>query len=523
MFHLFKSRRSKLAFIGVIFIGFVIRILVAWQPISILLAKNLPDDAYYYFMLAHNAIQHGIVSVDAVNPTNGFHPLWFAFLLPIFGWAHLPGNLQVHLALTLACILDVVSMWVIGQTTVVLTRKESWGVLAIWLYAINPIVILQTTNGLETPLASLTLLLFLWLFIQWLTRSPSVTTTIFVGIAGGFMFLARSDSVFFLGFALLAAVWYWRNQAGLWRSIVAGIVSVLVVIPWFTWSYFAVGGWFQDSGMAVPYAIRQRVAIEYGEGISVVFGEILRQFAFLPGWLRGDASGLPLVFGFFLWLIVLVGLFFRWRTNPVRLEMVVVLPFLGAGLALIVVHLGIRWYPRPWYFMSTAIAFAISFILVMDAYMRSEKAVFYSVSMLSIYLIVSGYIFWQVGYYPWQIYMLETSDWISENIPTGANVASFNSGIYAYYSNRRVVNLDGVVNHKAFQAIQQSNVLEYIHQSEIDYLIDTDNAIQREYAPFMGKGYPEALEEIAILGGKADGPLGLLRVYRINHSFFLPP
>ena len=51
--------------------------------------ENLPDDAYYYFMLAHHTVASGNVSIDGVHVTNGFHPLWYLLLVPIFGWG--PG------------------------------------------------------------------------------------------------------------------------------------------------------------------------------------------------------------------------------------------------------------------------------------------------------------------------------------------------------------------------------------------------------------------------------------------------
>ncbi|MFB6264271.1 MAG: hypothetical protein ABEL76_11705 [Bradymonadaceae bacterium] len=43
------------------------------------------DDAYYYFGIARNVWQRGMVSFDGLEPTSGFHPLWLANLLPFFG------------------------------------------------------------------------------------------------------------------------------------------------------------------------------------------------------------------------------------------------------------------------------------------------------------------------------------------------------------------------------------------------------------------------------------------------------
>ena len=75
----------------------------------------------------------------------------------------------------------------------------------------------------------------------------------------------------------------------------------------------------------------------------------------------------------------------------------------------------------------------------------------------------------------------------------GNKIASFNAGIYAYYSDRQVVNLDGVVNHDAFQAIKRFEIINYLNQQNISYVIDYDSAIKGEYQSFMGVGYPQQL------------------------------
>jgi hypothetical protein len=135
--------------------------------------------------------------------------------------------------------------------------------------------------------------------------------------------------------------------------------------------------------------------------------------------------------------------------------------------------------------------------------------------LVTSYYIISGFVIWNVGYYPWQREMLAANHWLSKNLPSDAKIGSFNAGIYAFYSNRQVVNLDGVVNHSAFEAIKGRNILLYLDQEKVSYIIDYDSAIKGEYRPFMGSGYPEQLEEITTLGGRIDSPLGLLRVYRL--------
>ncbi len=514
----FQTRNGRRLLAGISLAGVALRLWVSWQPVSTLVMKNLADDGFYYFMLARNTVLAGAVSFDGINLTNGFHPLWWLALMPVFGWPAPLSDLQIHLALSLASLLELVSIWLIGQVAACLTRREDLGALAALLYAANPMVILQATNGLETALGMTLLMLFWWLLLHWWHAPQQRRLTVAVGIAGGLMLLGRSDSIFFLGLALLGSLWYWGRQSG-WRpAVLAGGLAALVTAPWFIWGRFAVGAWLQESAVAVPYAIRARLALTQGEGMSVLLGEGLRQLTYPNFWLRGDPTGLPFIAGAGLWLVMLAGLLWRWRKAQARFEIAALLPLIVAGAVLILAHAGVRWYPRPWYFIPLAAAWAVGMPVALASFpLRRNHLFSFAVASL-VYYGISGYVFWQVGFYPWQKEMRAAADWLSNHIPRDASVGSFNAGIYAYYSGRRVVNLDGVVNHAAYEAVQARSMIPYLQQSKIEYLIDYDLAIKGEYAPFMGEGYPDALEEIAIIGGQADEPLGLLRVYQIRDA-----
>ncbi len=73
------------------------------------------DDSYYYFKIADN-IAHGLgSSFDGISPTNGYHPLWLAVLIPVFGFVNQSIWIPVRLALTLSVCFDLISGLVIIQ------------------------------------------------------------------------------------------------------------------------------------------------------------------------------------------------------------------------------------------------------------------------------------------------------------------------------------------------------------------------------------------------------------------------
>lgn len=510
----FRVKRERLLLIVTLLLGLSLRLWITWQPISTLLMKSLTDDAYYYFMIARNTVKLASVSFDGINPTNGFHPLWWILLVPLFGFPESVGDFHIHLALSLASLLDVVALWAIIQIATILSRRTTIGIGAGLIYALNPMVIFQVANGLETSLGMATLCLYWLTYLRWLSNRGNQRQSLLVGFLAGAMLLARTDSIFFFGLSMLGALWFWKKHQT-WRPvvIVCGVVSV-IVLPWLLWSRLSVGSWLQESGTAVPMAIRIRFALEQSGGLLPTLQESFRQLVYPTLWLRGDPTGLPFLLGAILWVVLIIGIAIRWACRRDNFEIAVIVPLIGASVLLIIFHAGIRWYPRPWYFVPAAAAFSVG-VAILATPLQLGKRWMLTVLGILLYLAISGAAFWQVGFYPWQRDMRQASVWISQNLPRSSTVGSFNAGIYAFYSGNRVVGLDGVVNHTAFEAIKSRDVLHYLQMNNIEFLVDYDSAIKGEYAAFMGPGYPEELNEIAILGGQKDGPLGLLRAYRI--------
>lgn len=512
----FKSKQARIFILLVLILALVLRVWISWQPVPTLLEKNLPDDSYYYFVLARNTVQLGNVGLDGINTTNGFHPLWWLMLLPIFGIPPQVDDTHVHLALSLGSILDLLAIYFIAQIGSLVTKRELLGAIAAALYAFNPMVFLQTTNGLETALGMALLTAFWFVTVKWINRPYNSLQAVILGLCAGLLFLARSDSSFFVALTFLAIFIYLKPKESWKTLLIAGIVAGVVCLPWLLWSKLTVGSWLQESGVAVPHANYVRLEIQSGAGFIPVIREVFRQLTAANFWLRGDPTGLPLVMGIGLWLILLIGLGIRWWKKTDWYEIFALAPIFIAGAIMIIFHAGIRWYPRPWYFVPTAGAFAVGFsLLIKPVHVRTWRA--WAVTALVLLgFLLSGVLIWQAGFYPWQREMLQAANWIRRNLPSNQTIGSFNSGIYAYYWDGVVVNLDGVVNHRAFEAIRDKREICYMIEEQIDYLLDYDSAIRREYAPFMGPGFPDLLIENAILGGEPDGALGALRIYQID-------
>lgn len=103
----------KLRFAILLALGLVLRLVVAWLPIPVLIARTLPDDAFIYFVIARNIASGLGATFDGVTQTNGFHPLWALALAPIF-YLFPGGDLLIHFALSVSAVCDTAAAGMLG-------------------------------------------------------------------------------------------------------------------------------------------------------------------------------------------------------------------------------------------------------------------------------------------------------------------------------------------------------------------------------------------------------------------------
>jgi hypothetical protein len=105
-------------------------------------------------------------------------------------------------------------------------------------------------------------------------------------------------------------------------------------------------------------------------------------------------------------------------------------------------------------------------------------------------LVWGGSITWRAldeGRYRHQVELLEAAYWVRDNVPQDAVVAGFNVGIVGYFSERRVVNLDGVINNAAYDALVQRDLFGLMRRAGVRYYVDYDPFMLDRYKPFWGQ------------------------------------
>ena len=68
--------------------------------------------------------------------------------------------------------------------------------------------------------------------------------------------------------------------------------------------------------------------------------------------------------------------------------------------------------------------------------------------------------------------------WINENLPQDAIVGSYLAGTVGYFSERKLVDLDGKVNRNAAEALIEANIGNYIRENGINFVSDWPSYIK---------------------------------------------
>ncbi len=517
-------------------LGLLVRLVAAWLPLTLLIPRTLPDDAFIYFVIARN-IANGLgATFDGLGPTNGFHPLWALAVAPLFRLAP-NGDLPIHWALTLAAICDVgagvMAAWVVSSVAPLETPAPTGcfrlrpralsifqisskglarlgtpaGLITLALYLFNPRAVQESVNGLETGLAMLMLggCVAAW---AWLMESPeSKSRAVLFGALAGLAVLARTDLGLIVA-VLSAALLLKRRWIAM--AIAVGVV-VAVVAPWFAWSQFRVGTVAQSSGAAIPSLVAYRIQTspDFGE----LWGSIL--FPIINYSVR-----YTLIYPGVALIAVIAGILFgRWpgrRSGPLADLLqpgFLWLPGLGA-LLIVFAHTFVRWYPRGWYFAPLAWSGAVVGGLALAAGLATpagRRFGLWALAVLGLIVVAQSLKMIDEPEYKWQSDMCAGAEWLAQNVAPTETVGAFNAGIYAYYSEQKVLSLDGLVDWKAIEARQQKRLLDYFAERGGSLIIEHEAYIA-SFRPFFGARTLEPLTLLPV----TDKTYGPIIVYRLK-------
>jgi hypothetical protein len=484
---------------------------VARLPADQIVSWNvIIDDGFYYLQVARNLARGHGSTFDRVNVTNGYQPLWGLALTPLFWFAQSPES-GMRAALVLAAVLSGLALLCLYLG---LARLLGCGValLTAALIVANPYFLQILQGGLETPILFLSLAALVALLALWGERvlAGERRACLLLGVVLGLTVLSRVDVALILApIALVPLVLGGGSlRARLARAALIAAPALALILPFVLYSLATQGTPMPVSGLvkrwvAETYQGTEQlfVATEQWRGLTRsiqllawphVMPEPPSPAAILP------ALKLP---GLLLALAALRLLWSR-RARRNRLAASLLLAAtLGAAAHALYLYFGYRstghWnyhYFFPAALLFTVLACSVAPLLVADLGLLLDRILggrlrprFAAVGA-ALCLLPAGYLlreglpafekrFNELRRPPGESFRKSRYDaarFLREHFPREAVFGAWWAGTVGYLSDRRVVNLDGVINSAAFfrEQLRRDRVPAYLLEGPVRHLVD---------------------------------------------------
>jgi 4-amino-4-deoxy-L-arabinose transferase-like glycosyltransferase len=492
-------RQGRLTLLTVFVVGLVLRLAIAAMPERLLLRITI-DDAYYYVRVAEEVGRGNGSTFDGINPTNGYHPLWMLVITPVTGISG-PGTATVRVLIVLQSVIGAAT-FLVAARLLLRWLPPTAVALGLALWWLTPSSVLSSVSGVEASVACLLVVLLVVVAIRYVD-APRLPTAAAVGAVAGLAFLARTDTVFA---SIAVAVWVVvlvrrrsirevGSHAGL-----ASLSALILVLPWISWNLARFGTIEQASTWARPMVLWHKstgnTAPRFSDAVTSAGSYVSGEWLQVLGWPPILAVGGVVAAGW------------GWRRfgfpkGRIRQLLVLGTLLVGSGTLLAAFHAGVRRLARPYYFewvrmslgllVAALVAGLAMTVVRARASERQEKErrrVGLGACLLAgaVILLASAATVRRVSDPPfaWQTSMVEAGRWLQENTDDDERVLSFNAGLISYFSQRPVINLDGVINNESLAALENRQLARYMCSSGARWYVDFDPAVIAEYRPFLG-------------------------------------
>jgi arabinofuranosyltransferase len=231
-------RRLPLELLAALLLVLLVALLQGTNPLdSSTFEPNFYDDAYITFRYAHNLSQgQGFIYNPGEAVLGTTTPL---FTLLLAGAGRLAGVGAIPTAALLITLLaDGLNLWLMYRLAYWLTGNRYVGVTAALVFLLQPLRLAAAAGGMETSLFIAFLLL---MYHSYLVRRRCMLTALWAALA----FLVRPDAL--IAILPMFIDWVLHERK---RALQAGVLALLLVLPWLAWSTAAFGSPLPNSIVA---------------------------------------------------------------------------------------------------------------------------------------------------------------------------------------------------------------------------------------------------------------------------------
>lgn len=485
------------------------------------------DDGYYYLEIARNFALYGRFTFDTIHNTNGFHPLWQLFLI-MLAYISTGQIVLLRLAMVFSTLLFLATAVILYRLVFRYAGRPA-ALTALGLWTMTPGLIRWQNQGMENTVF-LPLLLGAVASIDCYCSQPTNRRlALQLGTILGLLMWSRSDSVLFVGIALIGITLHlMRNAHPMRPSSQSFLLVTLIVVMWggtyLVFNQLAAGSFLSVSGqvklgdsLAAPWSLSSfltalqthvamlwalfaslggfgwwgslnvrilpfQVAVVILTATAVVFW-LAHCFGHKQASVRPPFKHIGLqiliiytTFHSFILISLLRNIltFTPWYIVP----QVALLLILGP-LLLLPAELG-PWLTTIWINVNRWFGTIIKAIADIPPLARWQKNVLSVLMLTSFVLLPCVYaLSVQLSTTYRELVQVdrlspryELANWLNTHVEPKATVAMFDAGMVGYFATSNVINMDGLVNSPDYLQVRQShNFADYVVRNQVNYII----------------------------------------------------
>jgi hypothetical protein len=427
------------------------------------LAMSVPDDACFYFKIGENAANGRGLTFDGIHPTNGVQPLWQALVVVV---SFIGGAPETRLRAGL--LLGLVILFGAWLALDALLRTAVSGFARVGAcVAFIGLALLPFTNGMESSILVALAATLGWLGVRFeLLESKGWRRPFLFGTVLGGVMLARLDAVFFGATMCGALLVDGLAERQRFSRVLARVTAV-----------------FLGATLVVaPYLVFNEVVFGAAMPISGALKSSFPSPQFALADLRSFGNQ-PILYA----LVAVVHLSLAWRLrarsrSSERVGSRFFHVFASALAGFVVLHfaheaLFMKWATYYWHFALYAVYAALVLAWALDQvrprrFARAATVALAVVGMVAIAVRTVRSKPRKLEEAAWHGITYDAAAWARREAPEGARFAMKDPGVFALFSERDVLSLDGLVNDLDYQHVLDRGELgSYLDRHQIQFLV----------------------------------------------------
>jgi hypothetical protein len=451
MINRLKNDKKNNIFLFVI-ICFIVLLLIILLPFSYLLHFSL-DDSYFYLKTAQNVSLGYGSSFDTINKTNGYHPLWFYilcvyyFIIKLFNITS--PELIYRFTFLLTAIINIGTIIIVKKILGTIFQQGLINKILFFVLLNSSALVLFNIIGMETQLLIFLMCIYVLLYIQSLNNKNRLLIN---GFILGIIILTRLDSVLYiLPFLFFYEIRNYKTK----KLIIFRSIVLLFTFPLLFSFLYIIFNWI-EFGNILP--------------ITAIIKSCGTKFYLFENFPYPLIYPINFILLLFILIIIVIYLIFVRQKIKTKIYFEIYKYFevmFVSGLLFLFIPMSISRFGAPIWYYSIACFWAIILIIpIFDIY---RKYNFYFIFAASTIFILYLTLF-RIYYYKWDdVYNYAIK--LKEKTEFSDRILQVDlSGIVGFYSERKIINGDGLINSfEYWHYLKNNNLKKYFERYPIDY------------------------------------------------------